>query len=81
LADKYYVGHTGDDLKERLRRHNSKHKGFTGVNADWEIVYAEAFDSKSKAYSREREIKSWKSRKRIKKLIEEYSLSCSEHSD
>ncbi|MDP1799991.1 MAG: GIY-YIG nuclease family protein [Bacteroidota bacterium] len=27
--DKYYVGHTGDDLVERIRKHNSNHKGFT----------------------------------------------------
>ncbi|MBL7910664.1 MAG: GIY-YIG nuclease family protein [Bacteroidia bacterium] len=28
--NKYYVGHTGDDLVERIRKHNSNHKGFTG---------------------------------------------------
>ncbi|WP_333908728.1 GIY-YIG nuclease family protein [Marinigracilibium pacificum] len=30
ILDKYYVGHTGDLLTERLRKHNSNHKGFTG---------------------------------------------------
>jgi putative endonuclease len=69
LLNKYYVGHTGDDLDERLRRHNSNHKGFTGKADDWEIVYKEVFETKESAYQREREIKSWKSRKRIEKLI------------
>ena len=38
-AEKYYVGFTGDYLDERLRRHNSEHKGFTGQAGDWEVVY------------------------------------------
>ena len=66
--NKYYVGHTGDDLSERLRKHNSNHKGFTGKTGDWTIVYTEAFDTKELAYKREREIKAWKSRKRIAQL-------------
>ena len=67
--NKYYIGHTGDELSERVRRHNSNHKGFTGGLGDWVIVYQEAFASKTLAYAREREIKSWKSRKRIEKLF------------
>jgi putative endonuclease len=67
--DKYYVGHTGDNLLERLRKHNSNHKGYTGKIDDWKIVYQEAFQTKREAYAREREIKSWKSRKRIEHLV------------
>ncbi|MDD3771564.1 MAG: GIY-YIG nuclease family protein [Weeksellaceae bacterium] len=26
--DKYYVGHTCEDLSERIRKHLSKHSGF-----------------------------------------------------
>jgi len=68
--NKYYIGHTGDDLVERLRKHNSDHKGFTGGIGDWEIKYFETFALKEEAYKREREIKKWKSRKLIEKLIE-----------
>ncbi|MFN9116147.1 MAG: GIY-YIG nuclease family protein, partial [Bacteroidota bacterium] len=25
--DRYYIGSTGDHLEERLRRHNTNHKG------------------------------------------------------
>ncbi|TCJ13815.1 GIY-YIG nuclease family protein, partial [Flaviaesturariibacter flavus] len=67
--DRYYIGHTGDTLEQRLRRHLSGHKGFTGAQADWTIVYSEEFENKVDAYAREREIKSWKSRKRIELLI------------
>ncbi len=62
--DKYYVGHTSD-LPERLRKHNTNHKGFTGKTSDWKIVYSEQFATKSEAFAREREVKAWKSRKRI----------------
>ena len=67
-VDKYYVGHT-NDLDKRMSKHLSKHKSFTGYVDDWKIVYSERFDSKKDAYSREREIKRWKSRKRIERLI------------
>jgi putative endonuclease len=67
--NKYYIGHTGDTLEERLRKHNSNHKGFTGKATDWKIVYTEEFKTKSAAYAREREIKAWKDRKRLEQLI------------
>jgi putative endonuclease len=67
--DWYYIGHTGEELTERLRKHNSDHKGFTGHIGDWVIVYSEDYNSKSDAYRRELEVKNWKNRKRIEKLI------------
>ena len=67
--NRHYVGHTADQLSERLRKHNSNHKGFTGKTGDWRIVYTEVSETKELAYKREREIKSWKSRTRIEKLI------------
>ncbi|AEL26192.1 GIY-YIG nuclease family protein [Cyclobacterium marinum] len=68
--NRYYIGATCDELKERVRRHNSHHKkGFTGTVNDWELVYSEDFKSKEEAFSREREVKKWKSRKKIETLI------------
>ena len=67
--DRFYAGHTCETLEERLRKHNSNHSGFTGNNADWKVVYSERFGEKSAAYKREREVKSWKSRKKIEELI------------
>jgi len=66
--DSYYVGHT-NDLKERLRKHLTNHKGYTARAKDWAIVYTEEFSIKTVAYARERKIKSWKSKLKIKELI------------
>jgi putative endonuclease len=67
--DRYYVGHTGDSLEERVRKHRSNHRGFTGKNNDWQLVYSEKFATKEEAYARERQVKSWKSRKKIRGLL------------
>jgi len=67
--DKYYTGYTSSKLNERLRKHNSNHKGYTGKADDWEVVYYEAYAVKELAYKRERQVKKWKSRLRIKELI------------
>ncbi|MHA4847547.1 GIY-YIG nuclease family protein [Flavitalea antarctica] len=67
---KYYVGHTADLIKQRLRRHLTDHDGFTSKAKDWQLVYQEFFEDKKSAATREREIKSWKSARRITALIE-----------
>jgi putative endonuclease len=66
---KYYIGYTAGPLADRLRRHNSGHKGFTGGIGDWVLVYSETFVEKQAAMQRERELKSWKSSKRIAALV------------
>ncbi|MEO5909802.1 MAG: GIY-YIG nuclease family protein [Pelobium sp.] len=37
ILNKYYVGSTSN-LPERIRKHNSNHKGFTGISADWTLL-------------------------------------------
>ena len=69
LKNKFYIGYTSDELSERLRKHNTDHKGFTGGVGDWELKYSEQYSTKSEAMKREKEIKNWKSRKMIEKLI------------
>ncbi|HEY4151104.1 MAG TPA: GIY-YIG nuclease family protein [Chitinophagaceae bacterium] len=69
FRDRYYIGHTRDFLQERLRKHNTDHKGYSGHTGDWRIVYTEEYASKELAYSREREIKAWKSRRRVMTLV------------
>jgi putative endonuclease len=56
-------------LNERLKKHLSNHKGYTGRSKDWLVVYHEEFEDKDQAMAREREIKSWKSRLMIEQLI------------
>ena len=67
--DKYYTGHTGDNLEERLRKHNSDHKGFTGGSGDWQLVCRESYETKKEAYARELQIKNRKSRKYLEELV------------
>jgi putative endonuclease len=57
------------DVNQRLRRHLSDHKGFTAKAKDWVIVYSEAFEDVSEARKREIQIKNWKSRTLIEKLV------------
>ncbi|MBL7875207.1 MAG: GIY-YIG nuclease family protein [Cyclobacteriaceae bacterium] len=68
-ANKFYIGHTTELMNERLRKHNSNHIGFTGKFKDWVNVYTETYATKEIAYAREREVKAWKSRVRIQRLI------------
>ncbi len=67
--DKYYIGYTSTSVEERLKKHNTSHKGFTGRSNDWKVVYSERFETKREAYARERQIKSKKSRTYIEQLI------------
>jgi putative endonuclease len=69
IRNRYYVGHTGDDLQERRRKHNSNHKRFSSGMGAWIIIYTETYLTKTAAYQREREIKAWKSRKKIELLL------------
>ena len=66
--NKFYIGFTSD-IEERIIRHNQKSKGFTGSTNDWKIVYTETYLTKSEALTREKQIKSWKSRIKIQELI------------
>jgi putative endonuclease len=67
--DKFYVGSTEMEIDQSLRRHLSDHKGFTAKAKDWIVVYTEVFPNISDARKRELQIKKWKSRIRIEKLI------------
>ena len=64
------MGHT-KEMIGRLDRHLSNHSGFTSRAKDWELVYQEVYKNKSEAYQRELQVKKWKSRKMIERLIEE----------
>ncbi|MEB0303372.1 GIY-YIG nuclease family protein, partial [Mucilaginibacter sp. 5C4] len=66
--NKYYVGSTSN-VEERLKKHNSNHKGFTGRAPDCVIKWSEPHLTKEEAGRRERQIKAWKSRKMIEQLI------------
>ena len=48
-----------------------KSKGFTGSTNDWILDYQEEFNFQSEAIQREKQIKSWKSKIKIKELIQQ----------
>ncbi|HRI45122.1 MAG TPA: GIY-YIG nuclease family protein [Fimbriimonadaceae bacterium] len=68
-SGRFYVGHT-DDLARRVPEHNNGQTKSTRNRGPWNIFHTETFDSKSQAYARERQIKSWKSRRSILQLVE-----------
>lgn len=66
--EKLYRGST-QDLRERLRMHNRGDVQSTKVGVPWELIYYEAFASKSDARREELFLKSGKGRERIKYLL------------
>ena len=64
--DRYYVGFTSMDLADRIRRHNTNHKGFTGRAQDWDVVYSTVISDKRKALKLEKKIKSRGARRYLK---------------
>ncbi len=70
--DKIYIGQT-KDLDERLKLHNNREfKGsytsrFSGY---WRLVYKEKVKTKGEALLREKQLKSYRGREFIKKLID-----------
>jgi putative endonuclease len=67
-VDRYYIGYT-NDLTRRLREHNRVKGKFTDVGIPWEVVYTESYNAKKDAMTREKYIKSRKSKKFIFELI------------
>jgi len=54
---KYYVGYSSKNIKERLKEHLYNHKGFTAKTKDWNIIYQLKLNSKSEALLLEKKIK------------------------
>jgi len=65
---KYYIGYT-EDLEQRLSRHNRGLVRSTKSGTPWRVIYTEKFNTKSEAYKREQQIKSYKGGEAFKSLI------------
>ena len=66
---RFYIGST-DNIENRLFLHNSKmFKGWTTRYNNWEIVYTESHDTRTKVLTRERQIKKMKGGNQFKELI------------
>jgi len=55
IPDRYYIGSCSNP-EERLKKHLSNHKGFTGTAKDWKIAYR-SFVEKAKAILKRKTIK------------------------
>ena len=66
--NRYYIGHT-KNIKSRLAEHNRGKVSSTKAYAPWEVIYTENFETKSDAFQREMQIKSYKSGNSFNKLI------------
>ncbi len=66
--NKFYIGSTSD-VAARLNYHNSGRQRSTRHRIPFSIVYEEAFNCKSEALKREKQIKSYKGGNAFKKLL------------
>ena len=69
-----YIGDTAD-VERRLEQHNSPdgrmHLGkYTHRNGPWELLGCERYATRAEAMLREKQLKSWKSPKKVRALFE-----------
>ena len=69
VKDTYYIG-SSDDPVGRLSYHNSEHKGHTQRFRPWILVCQLQFETRREAMQAERKVKSWKSKRMIRRLID-----------
>ena len=69
---RYYIGQT-DNLERCLLEHNDScrtgSKTTKRFKGPWKLIYFEEYKTRRETMARERQIKSWKSRKAINRLI------------
>ncbi|MBU1326969.1 GIY-YIG nuclease family protein [Patescibacteria group bacterium] len=68
IGGKYYIGSTCD-VDKRICKHNNGSVRSTKAYRPWRLVYTEQYGTKIETLKREKEIKSWKKRIAIDKLI------------
>ena len=66
--DKYYYGQT-QDLRERLKRHNSGREKYTKSYVPWSLYAYKSFSTRGEAVILERKLKNLKSTKRMLDFI------------
>ncbi|MDQ8209694.1 GIY-YIG nuclease family protein, partial [Coraliomargarita sp. SDUM461003] len=73
-SGRLYIGHT-NDVARRIEEHNSPegkgHLGkYTHRNGPWSLLGFEKFETRSEAMRREKQLKSWKSPKKVRTLFD-----------
>jgi putative endonuclease len=67
-SSRYYVGQT-QDLEGRFSYRNANYSKSLKNRGPWKLVYREEYNTRSEAVKRERQIKSWKDRSMIERLV------------
>lgn len=68
-TNRYYVGCT-NDVNKRLEKHNNGYVHSTKAYIPWKLIYFEKYKTLKETRAREKQIKNWKSREAIEKLID-----------
>ena len=68
VNNKYYIGQTSD-IEKRLVYHNSGYSKSTKAGIPWKLVHSENYDTRQQAIRRESELKKYKSRKIVEKIV------------
>ena len=68
ILSRYYVGQT-QDLDGRLSYHNANYSKSLKNRGPWQLVYREEYATRAEAMKREIQIKSWKDRRIIERLV------------
>ena len=67
-TNKYYIG-CSNNIDRRIKEHNNGLSKYTKNKGPWIIQYKEIYTTLSEARKREKQIKAWKKRSAIEKLI------------
>jgi putative endonuclease len=65
---RYYVGQT-QDIETRVAYHTANYAKSLKNRGPWQLVYQERHATRAEAVRRERQIKSWKDRAMIARLV------------
>ena len=76
----YYVGYT-EDLKKRLKEHNSGQNKSTKASVPWEVIFYEAYGNQEDALRRERYLKTTQGRQAIRRMLKNYLADQAEYFD
>lgn len=63
-----------EDINARFNLHNAGQVESTKRYIPWELIFKEEYKTLSKARKREMQIKSWKKRSAIEKLIKDFKI-------
>ena len=67
-TNRYYIG-SCICIEKRIKEHNRGHTTSTRNRGPWKVMYTEVFSTLKESRARERQVKKWKSRVAIEKLI------------